>query len=264
MKYRILFGLACCLLVLPCLAAASNPVRRTWDVDGVAREALVCAPTVTSTNGAPLIFVFHGHGGTMQHAARTFALHTLWPEALVVYPQGLKTPGQITDPEGKQTGWQPTVGSQGGRDLKFFDAMLGDLKKDYRVDGKRIFATGHSNGGAFCYLLWAVRGEQFAAFAPSAAATLPLLAQLKPKPALHLAAENDPLVKYAWQLRTIEAVKHINQCGEGRPWGIGGTLYSSKIGNPVVTFIHQNGHQFPAEAPAAIVKFFQSISPLAL
>jgi hypothetical protein len=65
-------------------------------------------------------------------------------------------------------------------------------------------------------------------------------------------------------LRTIEAVKRINQCGEGQPWGNGGTLYPSNIGTPVVTVIHQNGHQFPAEAPAAIVKFFQSISPLAL
>ena len=40
-------------------------------------------------------------GGTMNFAARRFRLHELWPEAVVVYPQGLatKTP---RDPAGKR------------------------------------------------------------------------------------------------------------------------------------------------------------------
>jgi polyhydroxybutyrate depolymerase len=32
------------------------------------------------------------------------------------------------------------------------------MKQDYRVDEQRIYATGHSKGGAFTYLLWAARG----------------------------------------------------------------------------------------------------------
>jgi polyhydroxybutyrate depolymerase len=28
-------------------------------------------------------------------------------------------------------------------------------------------------------------------------------------------------------------------------------------GTPVVTFIHPGGHQFPAEAPALVAKFFK-------
>ena len=46
--------------------------------------------------------------------------------------------------------------------------MLARLKTDYKVDDKRIYSTGHSNGGGFTYLLWAARGDVFAAFAPSA------------------------------------------------------------------------------------------------
>ena len=94
----------------------------------------------------------------MKGAAANFAYHELWPEAIAVYMQGLNTPGALTDPEGKKPGWQKTVGDQNDRDLKFFDAVLATLKKDYKVDEKRIYATGHSNGGGFTYLLWAARG----------------------------------------------------------------------------------------------------------
>jgi len=241
--------------------AADVPVRREWTVGVVVREALVYAQTKAKTEAAPVVFAFHGHGGNMNSAARTYGYHERWPEAIVVYPQGLKTPGPLTDPEGKKTGWQHALGNQGDRDLKFFDAMLESLKKDYRVDDKRLYATGHSNGGGFTYLLWEARGEKFAAFAPSAAASPKLLvslfASLKPKPVIHVAGENDPLVKFMWQKQTIDALLKLNQCGDGQPWGQFCTLYPSKVGAPVVTFIHPGNHKFHEDAPAAIVKFFK-------
>jgi polyhydroxybutyrate depolymerase len=237
--------------------AADTAKRREWKLDGVTREALVFAPPNAKTEEAPLVFAFHGHGGTMNNAARSFAYHTLWPAAIIVYPQGLNTPGRLTDPEGKKAGWQSATAEQGDRDLKFFDAMLESLKQEYKVDRKRIYATGHSNGGSFTYLLWAARGDVFAAVAPCATAAPRLMDQLKPKPVLHLAGENDPLVKFSWQKQTIDAVRKLDQCGEGKPWGENCTIYASKIGMPVVTFIHPGGHAVPPEAPATIVKFFK-------
>jgi polyhydroxybutyrate depolymerase len=153
--------------------AAEGPSRREWKVDGVVREALVYAPTSAASGSTPIAFAFHGHGGSMNNATRMFSFHTHWPEAIVVYMQGLNTPGRLTDPKGEKPGWQRTVGDQDDRDLKFFDAVLASLKQDYRVDAKRIYATGHSNGGGFTYLLLAARGSTFAAFAPSAAAYFP-------------------------------------------------------------------------------------------
>jgi polyhydroxybutyrate depolymerase len=239
------------------LRGAEDPAPRTWTIDGAVREALVYAPVSAKTTAAPVIFVFHGHGGSMRNVARSFALHTLWPEAIVVYPQGLNTPGRLTDPEGRKPGWQHSADAQGGRDLKFFDAMLASLRADHRVDDRRIYTTGHSNGGGFTYLLWAERGDVFAAVAPSAAAAARTLSRLRPKPVLHLAGEKDALVKFEWQRQTMAALRQLNQCGEGRPWDKWSTLYPSKIGAPVVTFIHPGGHQFPREAPALIVRFFK-------
>ena len=226
-------------------------------MDGVVREALVYVPPKAKTEGTPILFAFHGHGGTMNHAARTFGYHTLWPEAIVVYMQGLNTPGILTDSEGKKPGWQSRIGDQGDRDLRFFDAVLSDLKAELRVDQKRLYATGHSNGGGFTYLLWAMRGDRFAAFAPSAAMAGKNLALLKPKPVMHVAGEKDALVKFAWQQQTMSALRKLNECGEAKPWAKGCTLYESKLGAPVVTFVHPGTHKFPEAAPALIVKFFQ-------
>lgn len=254
------------LLLILCLAgcraifAEAGLEHQRLMVDGVSREALVYVPGKAKTEATPVVFAFHGHGGTMEHAARTFGYHRQWPEAMVVYMQGLNTPGKLTDPEGKKSGWQSSMGDQGDRDLKFFDAALDGLKRSYRVDEKRLYATGHSNGGGFTYLLWAARGEKFAAFAPCAAFLVKDATQLKPKPMLHVAGENDPLVKFAWQNAMIERILKLNQCGEGTSWQQfeGCTLYDSKINAPVVTFIHPGNHTFPPEAPAIIVKFFKS------
>ncbi len=243
------------------LGAAEPP--REWTVEGVARQAIVYAPSV-GKGPAPLLFVFHGHGGTAAHAARTYAFHTHWPEAVVVYPQGLNTPGKLTDPEGKKSGWQATAGDQQDRDLKFFDAVLKSLTAEAAIDPKRVYSTGHSNGGAFTYLLWAKRGEAFAAVAPSSAIPPPAeVKNLKPKPALHVAGKADPLVKWAWQDRAMDAVRKLNGCdAEGKPWAkagdLVGTEYASGSGTPFVSLVSPGGHTFPAEAPKLIVKFLQA------
>ena len=239
--------------------AADVPSRREWKVDGIVREALVYTPASAATQATPVVFAFHGHGGSMNNAARMFAFHTHWPEAIVVYMQGLNTPGRLTDPNGEKPGWQRTVGDQADRDLNFFDTVLASLKQDYRVDGKRIYATGHSNGGGFTYLLLAARADRFAAFAPSASAAGQGIKLTQPKPILHVAGENDPLVKFEWQQHTMEAVRRLNQCGEGEPWPEEKrcTIYESKVGAPVVTYIHSGTHAFPADGPAIIVRFFK-------
>ena len=259
-------------LILLCLsglaaraAEPATPVERTWKVDGVERQALVCAPRAAAATSSPVIFAFHGHGGTMRYAARKFDYQSLWPEAIEVYMQGLPTPGALTDPQGLKPGWQKTEGDQGDRDLKFFDAVLASIRKDYKVDDKRIFVTGHSNGGGFTYLLWAARGNTFAAVAPCAAIAGRNFAKLKAKPALQVAGENDQLVRFAWQERGMTAVRKLNGCDEtGKPWAksgaLVGTVYASKTSTPFISVIYPGPHNLPDEAPALIVKFFKEQS----
>jgi polyhydroxybutyrate depolymerase len=237
--------------------AADDPVQK-WEVDGVARQGLVFAPESAKTDAAPLVFAFHGHGGSMRNAANTFKYEKLWPEAIVIYLQGLPTPGRLTDPEGKKAGWQASAGDQGDRDLKLFDAVLKWARQTYKVDDKRIYCAGHSNGGGFTYLLWATRGETFAAVAPASAAGLNLLHDLKPKPLLHIGGLKDPLVKFEWQKGTIDAVRKIDGCdADGKSDGDRITVYPSATGTPVETYLYDGGHSPPPEAWAEVVKFFK-------
>lgn len=243
------------------IATETPLVEKSWQIDGVKRKALLAIPESTHTTPSPLVFVFHGHGGSMENVARTFGIHRLWPEAIVVYMQGLPTPGALTDPEGKLAGWQRLPGDQNDRDLKFFDAVLKTIRDEQKVDDKRIYCTGHSNGGAFTYLLWAERGDTFVAVAASAAAYR-RFQELKPKPALHLAGQNDRLVAFAIQQRMMEIVRKLDGCAAtGQPWAtsgpIVGTLYPSEKGTPFVSLIFPGGHQLPAEGPGMIVRFFK-------
>ena len=236
---------------------AAEPEKLKLQVDGVEREALVYAPAgKAKAGGAPLVFVFHGHGGTMRSAARSMRFYEAWPQAIVVYPQGLNTPTRV-DPEGKRPGWQRSVGDQKDRDLKLFDAMLADIEKKHAVDKRRVYVTGFSNGAVFTYLLWAERPGDLAPIAG-----LPLeRSEFKPvpKPAFIIAGRKDVLVKFSNQQDMIEKVREINGVTEkGVSAGAGFTRYKSDTGTPLETLIHPGGHLVPPEAVKLITEFFRA------
>lgn len=256
MPPRRLFSLSLWLLAAAASVLAAELTEETWTVDGVSRTALVHWPAATEA-AAPIVFAFHGHGGTARQASRSFPVHEHWPEAIVVYPQGLPTPGQLTDKEGKRSGWQGAAGRQGDRDLKFFDAMLADLLTKHHGDAQRVHALGHSNGGGFTYLLWAERGEALAAVAPSSAVLGRGAARLQPKPVLHLGSPADELVKFAWQERMIAHVLELNGCPSLDVQARGLREYPSGKGAPVAVYLHDGGHRFPTTATKEIVAFLR-------
>jgi polyhydroxybutyrate depolymerase len=209
-----------------------------------------------------VLFVFHGHGGSMENmAGLSFQKH--WPEAVIACPQGLPT---VTgrDPEGKRSGWQKMDGENGDRDVKFVDAMLKTLREKYQIDDARVFATGHSNGGGFTCLLGAVRSKEFAAIAPVASGARGLL---EANPArrltvLYISGEKDEVVSFADQRKIVEAIRKLNGCeADGEPWAkagdLVGTIYPSKDGAPVVWALHPGTHKYPDNAPELIVRFLK-------
>jgi polyhydroxybutyrate depolymerase len=241
-------------------ATHSSGTTMEWKVDGVTRTALVFAPPAKEGVHPPLVFAFHGHGGSGIQASRSFRFQTVWPEAVIVYMNGLPTPGALTDPQGTRNGWQKMRGDQKDRDLAFFDAVLATMRERFHVDDHRIYATGHSNGGSFTYLLWGERGNIFAAFAPCAAVDARSIGRMEPHPAMHIAGRKDPLVRFAWQERMIQEIKTLNRCeAKGQEWAKNCILYPSPGGTPVVTYIHDGGHTFPADASELIVRFFKEI-----
>ena len=242
------------------LLAALSPVeskRETFAIDGAERQAIVYTSSKPAP-AAPVVFVFHGHGGTAQNAARRFRLHELWPEAVVVYMQGMPGVVGITDPEGSRNGWQKSPGEVGDRDVKFFDAALERIQKIYKTDPNRVYLLGHSNGSRFVNVLWNMRGDRLTAMCSSSGPGGMLIVGSKPRPVFIIAGEKDPLVPYETQKRSIELVRKLLKVDPSRSKveGLVRTDAGTE-GTELVTYIHPGGHEFPTEALPLVVSFFK-------
>jgi polyhydroxybutyrate depolymerase len=262
---RLLTGIVAALLMLPAGAMAQQATTMDWTIDGAKREALVFAPTAKAEKH-PLVFAFHGHGGNMQAASRGMHIQTLWPEAIVVYPQGLELATKV-DPAGTKPGWQRFAGEAGDRDLKLFDAMLATLKQKFVVDDSRVYATGFSNGAIFSYLLWAERGQVIAAIAEVAGrlwgddpADTAHEHPSQRRALLAIAGQRDAVDPFQLQKKSIENAKQFDDAqGPAQPAGREVCkLFPSSRQTPVETCIHPGAHFYPPWAPAETVQFFKS------
>ena len=248
-----------CSAVLSTLCVANNREGEIISVksDGTTRRALVYAPQ-GQKSAAPLVFVFHGRGGSMHAISRKIDIHNHWKQAIVVYPQGMWCEGGYRD----GFGWVISDTEDEGRDIRFFDVLLEYLKKNYNVDADNIFATGHSNGGGFTYALWALRGDKFNGFAPSASSSRRLGDNAKrrePKPVMIIGGSEDDVVRIEGIRREIEIAKNINGCTTQRKFSKSVTLYQGADGADVAVAIHPYGHDFQRALMPDIVRFFKSV-----
>ena len=249
-------ALSVLLLMLGARGAAAQEVVR-WQIGGETREAIVYAPASPGTEAAPLVLAFHGFGDNMQNFQYT-GLHAAWPDAIVVYFQGLVTRRNLP-------GWQVQRGG-GDRDLALVDTALRSLRETYRIDDDRIYATGYSNGGMFTYLLWAERPGVFAAYAPVAARLRPSVRPTEARPVLHVGGERDRVVRFADQQAAIAIALEVNDVDNGNrvaaptSCGAGCTLHGAETAAPVMTWIHGGAHIYPRGTSQRIASFFRQHS----
>ena len=244
-------GLVGLLLILSARGASAEVV--SWQVDGETREAIVYAPA--ASGGAAevqLVLSFHGYGDNMQNFQHT-NMHVAWPDAIVVYFQGLDTRGGLP-------GWQVERGGS-DRDLKLVDVALASLRETYGIDDDRIYATGFSNGGMFAYLLWAERPGVFAAYAPVAARLRSSVRPKQPRPLFHVAGERDRVVRFSDQGAAIEIAVEVNGVGATTTRCVEGcTVYGPGTPAPVMTWIHTGAHVYLRGTAERIVAFFRDHS----
>lgn len=252
-RWLLLFALpiAFCQIILAQKAVQTLEL----EVNGVRRQALVVCSTDKDCASRPLVFVFHGRKGTMERASERMAIYEYMPEAVVVYPQGLWGEGAIFE----GYGWELPTAERESKDIPFFDALLHKVCTEYRIDTNRIYAMGHSNGAGFTHALWALRGDIFAAFAPSSSGS-GLLGRLNEqqvaKPAFFIGSDSDEYVPIRSINKCIARAIALNLCGAGEKNSEGVVCYPSTTGNDVEVYIHSGGHSFPKEALPLIAKFF--------
>ena len=131
--------------------------------DGLTREYLLYVPSSYNSNTAvPLLFNFHGYGGTSSDHLSTADMRSLADQEnfLLCYPQG------SSDSYGSGH-WNAALPGGDNKstadDIGFVSAMITSISSSYQVDSTRIYACGYSNGGMMSYFLGGSMSDKIAA-----------------------------------------------------------------------------------------------------
>lgn len=160
------FLVLCALVLLATQACTRNTINKEppgvtseqkMYVAGELRTYLLHVPAHYDTIlRAPLVIVLHGHG----ESAENFEKYTGMSDKadaegfIAVYPQALGDPSD----------WHTAIDGPARRDdIRFVRAIIDLLERRYRIDRRRIYAAGHSNGGIMAYRLASTLSDKLAA-----------------------------------------------------------------------------------------------------
>jgi polyhydroxybutyrate depolymerase len=201
----VAFAALCALSLLHCTRNTINAgpegatTRYTMRVAGVTRTYLVHIPAHYDTiRRAPLVIVLHGHG----ESAENFEKYTGMRDKadaegfIAVYPQALGDPSD----------WHTAIDGPSKRDdIRFVRNIIDLLERRFRIDKRRIFAAGHSNGGIMTYRLASALSDRIAAIGVTAGSigmiedngdTVRIAPPSHPVSVIHFHGLADPSVPY--------------------------------------------------------------------
>lgn len=186
-------------------SAAAEPVAQSLAFGGLKRSYLVHAPArvQAQVQPVPLVVVLHGFGGDGANVLS----QGRWVEKadaegfLVVAPEGLpEDPDRPARFFGNRRSWNagPATGSpaeaRGTDDVGFIAAVIAQVRREQRVDPRRIYVTGFSNGAGMAFRVGAELSDVVAAIAPVANGLLVPVATLRQPVSLMLVwGRDDPL-----------------------------------------------------------------------
>lgn len=147
----------------------------------------------------PLVLVLHGAGVTGQLQAAYFGLDRLQQEQAFLL---LAPNGTVDDKLGGSI-WNATKAccdlTQSIPDAAYIKSLLDDVKSVYRVDEKRVYLIGHSNGAFLSYRMACDEASSITGIAALAGATFFDKARCKPSRKvniLHIHGTSDPVIRY--------------------------------------------------------------------
>jgi polyhydroxybutyrate depolymerase len=173
----------------------------TITVDGRTRTyTLNLPPAYYESNGFSLVIAMHGGGGDANQFESTSRLSVKADAAgfIVVYPEGVKSDGVLQARTWNAGKCCDYARDNNINDVKFISALIDELLAKYKIDPKKVYATGHSNGGMLSYRLACEISEKIAAIATSGC-TMVVTQSCNPErpvPVLHMHSVLDARVPY--------------------------------------------------------------------
>jgi polyhydroxybutyrate depolymerase len=165
-------------------------------IDGITRSYTVQLPTnYYETSALSLVLALHGGGGSASQFESTNKLTQKATTSgfIVVYPNGTGT--IQTWNAGNCCGASV---NNNINDVKFISMLIDKLVANYNINSKKVYATGHSNGGMLCYRLACELSNKIAAIAPNSC-TMVMPTACNPTrtmPILHMHSKLDQNVPY--------------------------------------------------------------------
>jgi polyhydroxybutyrate depolymerase len=139
----------------------------------------------------PLVLVFHGRGQSVSALVQSTGFDAVSDRGrfLAVYPEsvgGAWSVGVCCSP----------AFARGIDDVRFVDDLVADLGTRFRIDPRRVYATGVSNGGIFAYRLACRRAATIAAVGAVAATMEPPCDPSRPVSVVHVHGLADRFVPF--------------------------------------------------------------------
>lgn len=140
---------------------------KTIEVEGTTREFYVYLPDEVKSGemtNVPLVFAFHGGGGSGEEFAGRSGWHKLAEERdfIAVFPTGSRSNNKFK----ASSTWQIS-------DIAFFEALRAYMIDNYTVDASRIYVSGQSMGCMMSSWIALIRPELIAACAATSARCVP-------------------------------------------------------------------------------------------
>ena len=165
-------------------------------INGINREYVLYIPkSYDSTTTVPMLFNFHGFGGTASEFINNADMRALAESDtfILVYPQGSYSNGY--------SHWNPcpTGGENksNANDLGFVESMIIEISSQYNVNTDRVYAAGYSNGGMMAYGLANYKSNLIAAVASVSGSMLDCVGPTShPMPIVHLHGTSDGVIPY--------------------------------------------------------------------
>jgi polyhydroxybutyrate depolymerase len=156
---RLILKSAAALALAPTLLrtaqAADTYPDQTLRVDGVARKYRLVAPASAGAK-PPLMIALHGMLIDSPSLMPTYSgLDDMARArgAVLVYPKSF------------ESGWPLSFGPKLQRELRFLDALVGEMQRTRNTDPQRIYVLGMSNGGYFAVVVASRRSKHLAGLA---------------------------------------------------------------------------------------------------
>jgi polyhydroxybutyrate depolymerase len=183
-------------LVVLCFSAHATGQEQRIVHQEVKRKFIVYTPASYASQPHkqfPLVINYHGGGMTMREQMLYTQMNRTADREnfIVAYPQGIKQDWNVN---------MARDSKDASDDIGFTEAMLAKLGQDYRIDPRRVYATGLSRGGFFSLRVAAELPHLFAAVAVVGATTPQTLVDQAPKPGkigvMHLHGTADQIVSF--------------------------------------------------------------------